>query len=118
MFFAGGETVTVIRPATRDRVGDPGAATTYTIDGCGIAQTSTIGVSNAQQSAVSDHRQSVVTAVELMCPPGADIRAGDKVRLPNGKTYLVDGQHWQPHNPFTGWEPGVVVKLKGTSDAQ
>lgn len=108
--FSAGETVTVIRPGTRNRVGDQiDSSSEHTIDGCGINQSST--------SEVTDRRESTVTSVELMCPPRADIRAGDKVRLPDGVVYEVDGQPWTPHNPYTAWEPGCIVRLRGVTDA-
>lgn len=118
--FTAGETVTVIRRTTsRDRTGDPtGVEVQHTIDNCGIAQTETSAATSSRATASDgERRSSVITNVELMCPPRADIRAGDKVRLPNGVTYEVDGEPWTPHNPFTAWEPGCIVKLRGVTDA-
>ncbi|WP_305780011.1 hypothetical protein [Nocardia nova] len=106
MMFGFGETVTVTRPAAKDRNGDPtGPDTTFTIDGCGINYQST--------SDNTDHRETTLSWIELLCPPGADIRSTDKVQLPNGRTYNVDGDPAPWKNPFTGWEPGVVARLKG-----
>lgn len=111
VYFPGGETVTVIRPARRDRVGDaPAAPSPHTIDGCGINWQST--------TENNDRRETVLSTVEVFCPVGADIKAGDRVRLPNGGTYIVDGLPAPWQNPFTGWQPGVVVRLKGVMDAQ
>jgi hypothetical protein len=111
VFFAGGETVTVIRPATRDRTGDrTGADSTFTIDGCAINYQST--------TENNDRRETVLSWIELFCPPGADVRPSDKVTLPNGRTYLVDGDPAPWKSPFTSWEPGVVVRLRGVHDAQ
>ncbi len=108
MFFAAGETVTVTRPPDKDRTGDPvGTDTTFTVDGCGINYQAT--------SENNDRRETVVSTIELLCPPGADIRSTDKVTLPNGRTFLVDGDPAPWHNPFTGWEPGVVIRLRGVS---
>ncbi|MGV9540925.1 hypothetical protein ACWDSF_06330 [Nocardia beijingensis] len=117
--FSAGETVTVIRPPQRDRFGDRiGTDTEHTIDGCGINQEESSEAGSLRVSAKeSDRRNTVLTRVELLCPPGADIRAGDKVRLPNGSVYEVDGNPWTPHNPFTAWEPGLIAKLRGISDA-
>lgn len=106
MMFAFGETVTVVRPPERDRNGDPiGADSTFTIDGCGINWQST--------DENNDHRETALTWIELLCPPGTDIRSTDKVQLPNGREYLVDGDPAPWRNPFTGWEPGVVARLRG-----
>lgn len=106
MYFAAGETVTVTRPAAKDRNGDPvGADTTFTIDGCAINYQST--------SDDTERRETTLSWIELFCPPGTDIKSTDKVQLPNGRTYDVDGAPAPWKNPFTGWEPGVVVRLKG-----
>lgn len=108
--FTAGETVTVIRPAVRDFTGDRiGPDSTHTIAGCGINYQST--------TTSNDHRETVLSWIELICPPGADIRSTDKVILPNGEKYLVDGDPAPWRNPFTAWEPGVVVRLKGVHDA-
>lgn len=116
--FTAGETVTVIRPAQRDRTGDrTGDGVPHTIDNCGIAPDSRSSGRFASTS-ITDHREAAVTTVELICPPGADIRFGDRVQLPHDDaTYAVDGLTWMPHNPFTGWEPGVMVRLRGVEDA-
>src|SRR5687767_10865317 len=99
--FSAGETVTVIRPANRDILGDRTAAeTTHTIAGCAIAQASTNSASSTSE--VTDRRETTVSHIELLCPPGANIRSGDYVRFTaDGPRYQVDGQPWQPHNPFT-----------------
>lgn len=118
--FSAGETVTVTRPPSRDRVGDrSGNATTHTIDECAINQVETSEFGNTAASETrGDRRNTVMTRVELLCPTGADIRAGDIVHLPDGAKYVVDGNPWTPSNPFTGWAPGVIVKLTGVSDAK
>ncbi|WP_029932515.1 hypothetical protein [Nocardia otitidiscaviarum] len=117
--FSAGETVTVIRPAARDRVGDRvGTPTEHTITGCAVNQTQSQAATSSQNTASDgERRAAVITFIELMCPPRADIRAGDTVRLANGVVYQVDGEPWTPHSPFTGWEPGCVVRLRGVTDA-
>lgn len=109
--FTAGETVTVIRPGGRDRVGDRVEDTRFQVHGCAINQQSTSDNHGTRDTAV-DNRQTAVTIVELFCPTGADIRRGDKVQI-GDVTYLVDGQPWRPHSPFTGWEPGLNVRLRG-----
>lgn len=105
MYFAAGETVTVVRPAQVDRVGDvTGPETSHDIGGCAISwQAST---------EVTDHRDTVVSLAEVFCPTGSDITATDKVRLPDGREFLVDGTPVNWHNPFTGWDAGMIVRLK------
>ena len=105
MFFAGGETVTVIRPAEKDAMGDPvGGPTTHTVEGCGFNwQTST---------EVTDRRDTVVSTAEMYCPTGSDITSTDKVRIPGGREFMVDGTPVNWHNPLTGWDAGMVVRLR------
>lgn len=109
--FTAGETVTVIRPGGRDRVGDRVEDVRFDVENCAINQQSTSDNHGNRDTAI-DNRQTAVTIIELMCPPGTDIRRGDKVKI-GDVTYLVDGQPWRPHSPFTAWEPGVTVRLRG-----
>lgn len=104
--FTAGETVTVIRPGGQDRTGDGVTDARFDVEGCAIIQQST-----ADDRGSAD-RRAAVTTIELLCPAGADVRRGDKVKI-GDVTYLVDGQPWTPHSPFTGWEPGLNVRLRG-----
>ena len=107
--FSAGETVTVLRAGTRDWAGDRSAEfePDHTIDGCAITWVST--------DEVTDRRESVLSEVDLECPAGADILPTDRVELPDGGLYRVVGKPARWHSPFTGWEPGVVVRLRGVS---
>lgn len=117
--FTAGETVTVYRASTaRDRVGDPtGPLVSHTIDNCGIVQTETALQGDSRTTAADgDRRHAVLTRMELLCPPGADIQFGDRVQLPGDTTmYEVDGMPWSPRNPFTTWQPGIRVRLRGVA---
>jgi hypothetical protein len=53
----------------------------------------------------------LTTQPTVMLPPGTPVAAIDAVQV-DGLTYEVDGSPNSPINPFTGWAPGVVVKLK------
>ncbi|MFC9432687.1 hypothetical protein [Nocardia sp. NPDC057030] len=115
MIFPHGQTVTVIRPAAKTSTGDPSGppSAPHTIAGCAIGRGSRLSAGSGTDSE-TDHRDATVTDVDLFCPPGADIRAGDRVLLPGDDTvYLVVGQPGRWHSPYTGWEPGVDVKLTG-----
>lgn len=106
MKFPHGQTVTVIRPAERDKTGDPlGPPIPHSLAGVAIAW--------GETETNHDGRAATVTAATLYCPAGADILAGDQVTLPGGGKYLVDGQPQVWHSPWTGWDPGVVVRVKG-----
>lgn len=108
-----GVTVTVERRAKRDRVGDRVASPVpHQIPGCAIAPET--GSSAASSSTDSDaQRATVVSWRYLYCPAGADIQIDDAVTLPNGRTYLVEGEPAEWISPFTSWHPGIVVRLRG-----
>lgn len=81
---ADAETVTVIRPAGRDQFGDEtGPPAEFDIDGClfapGPSQEAGLG---AEQVRAEGH---------VYAPPGADVRATDRVRI-RGQVYGVVGQ--------------------------
>ncbi|MCO6011417.1 hypothetical protein NE236_41355 [Actinoallomurus purpureus] len=79
----GSHTVTVVRPAGQDPLGDPlpGSAET-TVGGCFVQpRTST---------EATDLRDTVITGLIAFLPPGTDVRATDKIRF-NGVLYAVDG---------------------------
>lgn len=113
MYFAAGETITRLRgtaitdPYSGDATGVSWTTpASLTIDGCGF---------NPGQSAepLQVGRNAVTTQPEVYAPAGSDILAGDRLVV-RGKTYEVDGQPAAWKNPFTGWEPGMVVALKLT----
>lgn len=56
-------------------------------------------------------RNSVVTQPEVYAHVGDDILAGDRLRI-RGLVFQVDGDPQEWRSPFTGWEAGLVVKLK------
>lgn len=100
--FPFGETVTRIRPATRDRYGDhEDVPTELAIPNVGIDWNSTSENNNFQESTQSD--------VTLIMPKGSDIGASDRVRLPDGSEWRVIGRPmWSGVHPITGWDPGVM----------
>ena len=55
-------------------------------------------------------RESVVTKPTVYAPFGADVLPGDRVVV-RGRTWQVDGDPAEWRSPFTGWEPGTVIKL-------
>lgn len=57
-------------------------------------------------------RQQVVTFATLVIPdPDVDVRRGDRI-VQAGKTWTVQGYPSAPRNLFTGWRPGLFVRLK------
>lgn len=109
MRFPFGDTVTVLRRV----VGDPdryGNATftfvTSDVTGCAFDP----GVSTETPQTF---RQAVNTQPTLYMPPGTPIDATCQLVV-RGLTYDVDGDPGDYVNPFTGWHPGIVVKLTRT----
>lgn len=62
-------------------------------------------------SEVQQGGDTVTATPEALLPTGTDVTAIDAV-IARGDTYEVTGtpQDWQ--SPFTGWAPGIVVKLE------
>ncbi|MEU5853944.1 hypothetical protein ABZ799_01330 [Nocardiopsis dassonvillei] len=97
-------TVTVKRAGGRDREGDPLPGTEHTIDGCAqYPQTS---------SEAATTGTTVITGRVLLAPYGADIRSEDRVILPDGSEWAVDGDPGPWSSPLTGWQPGTQVALE------
>lgn len=99
-----GITITVVRPGKRDKYGDETPGTEHAIDGCAVYPR-TSGES-------TDQRDTVVIGLTLLAPYGVDLKATDKVRLPDGTTYQVDGEPGPWSSPLTGWQPGVQAALE------
>lgn len=59
-------------------------------------------------------RDTVTTQPALYLPPGTDVAAVDRATV-RGVTYDVDGTPADWRNPFTGWQAGIVVNLKGVT---
>jgi hypothetical protein len=107
MIFPNGKTITVERPADTDSGGDPlGPPVRHDIDGVAIAP----GTSSTN----TDHRETAIGTVTLYCPAGADIRVGDRVKLPGDTiNYAVQGipESWE--SAWVPWFAGVVVEVRG-----
>jgi hypothetical protein len=56
----------------------------------------------------------VITQPTVYLPAGTDVSAVDAIDVA-GDRYEVDGSPNDWRNPFTGWRPGVEVKLKRVS---
>ncbi|MGZ6852469.1 MAG: hypothetical protein ACXVGC_00140 [Mycobacteriaceae bacterium] len=85
--------------------------TTYTetnvdVPGCGFNPGGSVELVQGQDM--------VRTQPEVYAPPGTVVSAVDQVTV-NGTRYDVDGQPVTVTNPFTGWQPPVVVRLKAVT---
>ena len=107
-----GVSITIQRPAARDRTGDTvGAPSTHTIDGCVIGW--------GQSTVDRDARETALWDATVYAPTGSDVKYTDRIVLPGDDTVYVPAgrpQRWGPH-PITGWQPrlSVVVPLKAVS---
>lgn len=108
MIFTHGETVTLL-PRVEGAV-DRYGAVTYTWPGPGVA-VSPCGFDpgTSVESAVP-YRTTVNTQPTVYMPAGTSVKATDRV-IVRGVTFDVDGDPGVYVNPFTGWAPGVEVKL-------
>lgn len=111
MTFPAGETVTRQRGVA---VTDPysGQATsldwttplTLDIDGCGVADGGSL-------EPVQDARNSVDSDFDVVMPTGSDVLATDRLVV-RGLVCEIAGRPFDWTNPFSGWQPGMVVKAK------
>ena len=58
-----------------------------------------------------DARNAVTSGFTLYMPAGSVVTAKNRIRV-RGDDYAVDGEPAEWRNPFTGWEPGLVVQTK------
>ncbi len=101
----GAVTVTVTRSGVVDlRHGKQGPDTKHDIDG--------VGVDLSGGTEVVENGIRIVSDAALYCPPGADIRIGDHVRLPDGDRYRVVRKPAPWTSLYTGRTFGVVVHVK------
>lgn len=104
MTFLHGETVVRVRPAGRDRFGNPaGEPSRRDIPGCGVAFT-------GSSETTSGGRLSVTTNATLYAPYGTDLVASDRVEV-RGVLYEVAGDPSPWANPLSGVEHGLEVRL-------
>ena len=58
-----------------------------------------------------DARNAVTSGFTLYVPAGTAVTAKNRIRV-RGDVYEVDGEPAEWRNPFTGWQPGLVVQTK------
>lgn len=120
MKFPHGITATVERPGGTDQYGNPLPGTTYTVDGCAPAPAGSTEKHGPEATVEWDLDLLIPYGAPLTpTPPSeepAGIAAQDVVTLPGDTTrYQVHGMPKHFRSPFTGWEAGTVVRLKGVA---
>lgn len=110
--FPHGETVdiltatTVIDPYSGDPVESWDAPTEVSVPNVAVEP-------RPSQEPVQDARNAVVSGFTLYMPTGTAITARSRVRV-RGEVYPVLGDPADWRNPFTGWQPGLVVQVGRT----
>jgi len=107
--FPYGETVTIRTPAVEadPYSSEPGTpAEDIDVDGVAVEP-------RPSSEPVQDARNSVVSGFTLYFPAGTPVSAAQQV-IVRGDVYDVLGQPAEWRNPFTGWDPGVVVQVGRT----
>lgn len=60
-------------------------------------------------------REQLITTKRItIFTPDADVRAGDRIRAADGALFVVDGRPEADKNPWTGWQPTLVVAVTET----
>lgn len=110
MTFANALTVTVHHRVI-NATGDYTVTDSFTLGGCAIS----ISVGRTSRRSFEDETQDadlIRSDVILYAPPGSDIRSSDTVTLPDGTEWGVWGIPSEYASPFTGWRPGLQVRLR------
>ncbi|WP_280389801.1 hypothetical protein [Nocardia wallacei] len=53
----------------------------------------------------------LVLVGQVTAPHGSDVLEGDRIRFPDGREFVIDGQVREVPNPFTGWVTGVRFRI-------
>ena len=94
---------TTTDPYSGESRADWSSASEVAVDGVGVEP-------RPSQEPVQDARNAVTSGYTLYMPAGAQIDARSRVRV-RGEVFEVLGEPAVWRNPFTGWEPGVVVQV-------
>ncbi|MFF4027003.1 hypothetical protein ACFYY5_29560 [Nocardia elegans] len=65
-------------------------------------------LSNTEDNTTGEQLQMLA---QITAPAGSDVVAADKVRLPDGRIYVIDGDVKVAPNAFTGWASGVRFRI-------
>lgn len=105
-----GETVTIITNTVTGQDGygkDIYASTEVTVDGCAFAPAGSLERVQGQNL--------LTTSPTIYLPTGAAVPAAtDRARV-RGRLYDIDGEPQVFVNPYTGNQPGAVLRLKAVT---
>lgn len=106
--FQNGELITIVtRTVTgHDSLGDDTYSTVSTVVRGAFAPGGSVELVQGQDQ--------VIIQPTVYLPPGAVVAPTDQVVV-RGVTYDVDGSPNDYASPYTGWQPGVEVRLKAVT---
>ncbi len=55
----------------------------------------------------NERGELLVLTARVTAPHGSDVVSSDRIQLPDGRIFVIDGQVRETPNPFTGWSTGV-----------
>jgi hypothetical protein len=91
--------------------GDYTVTDSYELPGCAISIS--VGRTSRRSFEVETFDSDLIRGdCVLYAPPGADIRSSDRVTLPDGTEWSVWGYAADYASPFTGWRPGMQIRLR------
>ncbi|MFE0021910.1 hypothetical protein [Amycolatopsis sp. NPDC059021] len=99
-----GQQLTVERPAGTNRFGDPLPATEHPIDGCVLAP--------GGSSETTDRADQVTRHMTVYTELDADLLATDRLRLPDGSRWQVNGEPQRYRSPFLADAGLCVINLE------
>ena len=110
--FAFGEDVVVLDPgASQDDYGNDVEDWSAPVE---VATIRGVGVEpRPAGESFTEDRNAVTSGFTLYMPAGSSLKATQRVRV-RGSVWSVLGSPAEWRNPFTGWEPGVVVQVGRT----
>lgn len=112
MLLVNGDTITILRAASRTKFGDTSYTESHQIHNVGIHYSDGRRVKTNDDESEVENRETFITDITLFCPIGSDILVTDKVELPDGSLCRVAKKPFPNKSPFTGWSPGMVVSLR------
>ena len=103
--YPAGVMLTVERGAALNWEGDPvnGSVATHTIGPCDLKW-----LTDSEDNSTGE---LLMLAAQVTAPHGSDVLQGDKIRHPNGRLFVIDGQVRETPNPFTGFSTGVRFRI-------